>query len=274
MGVTLDRDTTAELVQVAHALADAARIETLKHFRSDIAADDKGLSGLSGARFDPVTVADRGSEQAMRAILAARRPADGILGEEFGTTEGTSGLTWVLDPIDGTRGYISGTPTWGVLISVADSGGPLYGIIDQPYIRERFEGGFGLARVIGPSGEAPLRVRQGRGLGEAVLLSTFPEIGTAAEHAAFRRVAGAVKLVRYGMDCYGYALLAAGQVDLVIEAGLQPYDVQAPIAVIQAAGGVVSDWQGRPAHQGGQILAAATPDLHAAALALLGQADG
>ena len=102
--MTLDRDTPAELVQVAHALDDAARSETLKHVRSDSAADDKGLSGLSGARFDPVTVADRGSEQAMRAILAAGRPADGVLGEEFGTTEGTSGLTWVLDPIDGTRG--------------------------------------------------------------------------------------------------------------------------------------------------------------------------
>jgi histidinol phosphatase-like enzyme (inositol monophosphatase family) len=249
----------------AAALADVARVATLAHFRSvDLHADNK-----EAARFDPVTVADRQSEQAMRAVLAQHRPQDGILGEEFGTTTGTSGLTWVLDPIDGTRGYLAGTPTWGVLISVADATGPLYGIIDQPFIGERFEGGFGRAQVMGPMGRQPLQTRAARGLDQAILLSTFPEVGTAAEHAAFRRVADRVRLVRYGMDCYGYALLAAGQVDLVIEAGLQTYDVQAPIAVIQAAGGMVTNWQGEPCGQGGQILAAANADVHAAAMALL-----
>jgi histidinol phosphatase-like enzyme (inositol monophosphatase family) len=205
----------------------------------------------------------------MRAILARRRPEDAILGEEFGTTPGTSGLTWVLDPIDGTRGYLSGTPTWGVLISVRDAEGPLFGIIDQPYIRERFEGGLGRAQMQGPMGESALGVRSPRPLSQAILFSTFPEVGTPDEAAAFRRVAGQAKLVRYGTDCYAYALIAAGQIDLVIEAGLQAYDVQAPIAVIEAAGGIVTDWQGRPAHDGGQILAAANRAIHAEALALL-----
>jgi histidinol phosphatase-like enzyme (inositol monophosphatase family) len=246
-------------------LADAAREATLAHFRrTDLSADTK-----ESDRFDPVTVADRLSEERMRAILAARRPQDAILGEEFAAKAGTSGLTWVLDPIDGTRGYLSGTPTWGVLVSVADASGPLYGIIDQPYIRERFEGGFGRARVIGPSGEAVLRCRPPRPLSEAIVFSTFPEVGTEAEAAAFRRVATRARLTRYGTDCYGYALVAAGMIDLVIEAGLQAYDVQAPIAVIEAAGGIMTDWQGRPCAAGGQVIAAANPEIHAAALALL-----
>ena len=255
----------AELVATAHALADAAREATLLHFRSSgLSAENKEQD-----RFDPVTVADRLSEERMRAILAARRPQDGILGEEYGSKPGTSGLTWVLDPIDGTRGYLSGTPTWGVLIAVSDDTGPIYGIIDQPYIRERFEGGLGQAEVNGPMGRAALKVRAARDLSEAILFTTFPEVGTMAEGAAFHRVAAGAKLVRYGTDCYAYALLAAGQIDLVIEAGLQAYDVQGPIAVIEAAGGIVTNWQGQPVHMGGQVVAASCPELHARALDLL-----
>ncbi|WP_309664351.1 inositol monophosphatase family protein [Tabrizicola sp.] len=255
----------ADLIAVANELANVAREATLAHFRSsDLSAETKEIQ-----RFDPVTVADRLSEQRMREVLARRRPDDGILGEEYGPVAGTSGLTWVLDPIDGTRGYLSGTPTWGVLISVRDAAGPIYGIIDQPYIRERFEGGLGLAQVIGPMGQSALATRPARPLAEAILFTTFPEVGTAGEGAAFRRVAAKAKLVRYGMDCYAYALIAAGQIDLVIEAGLQAYDVQAPIAVIEAAGGLVTDWQGRPCHDGGQVLAAANPVIHGEALRLL-----
>ncbi|WP_137110366.1 inositol monophosphatase family protein [Rhodobacter sp. SY28-1] len=257
----------ADLVATAHELADVARVVTLSHFRTrSLEAETK-----EAHRFDPVTAADRLSEQRMRDVLQRRRPLDGILGEEYGSSSGLSGLTWVLDPIDGTRGYLSGTPTWGVLISVRDAEGVLYGIIDQPYIGERFEGGLGLSRMRGPMGEADLAVRPARPLGQSILFTTFPEVGTAAEGAAFRRVAAGVKLVRYGTDCYAYALIAAGQIDLVIEAGLQAYDVQAPIAVIEAAGGIVTDWQGRPALDGGQILAAANRQVHAEALALLNQ---
>lgn len=261
----VSEELASDLIATAHELADVAREATLLHFRSrDLTAENKETQ-----RFDPVTAADRLSEQRMREVLARRRPQDGILGEEFGISDGSSGLTWVLDPIDGTRGYLSGTPTWGVLISVRDASGVLYGIIDQPYIRERFEGGLGRARVVGPMGEAALGVRPAQPLSQAILFSTFPEVGTAAEGAAFRKVASGAKLVRYGTDCYAYALIAAGQIDLVIEAGLQAYDVQAPIAVIEAAGGIVTDWKGRPALQGGQILAAASREVHAEALALL-----
>ncbi|MDO6589220.1 histidinol-phosphatase [Loktanella sp. D2R18] len=269
--MTIDSNLQAELIRVAHLLANAARPETLTHFRTPgLVAQDKGVQG-----FDPVTVADRAAEQAMRAILKAERPRDAILGEEFGATSGTSGLTWVLDPIDGTRGYISGTPTWGVLISVADENGPLFGLIDQPFIGERFAGGFGVAEVAGPMGTQPLATLPARALSDAILLSTFPEVGTEAEAKAFHTVAKRAKLTRYGMDCYGYALLAAGQVDLVIEAGLNAYDIQAPIAVIHAAGGIVTDWTGNPVHEGGQVLAAANLEIHAQALAILQEAiDG
>jgi myo-inositol-1(or 4)-monophosphatase len=263
--MSMSQAEMAEIMAVAGALADAARVATLRHFRTDaLLADSK-----EAARFDPVTQGDRESEQAMRAILALRRPHDGILGEEFDGVAGTSGFTWVLDPIDGTRGFLSGVPTWGVLVALCAGEEPVYGVIDQPYIGERFAGGFGTATVTGPSGTRPLRTRGPRPLDQALMLSTFPEIGTPAEHAAFRRVADRVKLVRYGTDCYGYALVAAGCVDLVIEAGLQPYDVAAPIAVVQAAGGIMTDWQGRPCRQGGQVIAAANAEIHAAALELL-----
>jgi histidinol phosphatase-like enzyme (inositol monophosphatase family) len=261
----LSNSDREDVLFTASAMADAARAATLLHFRSPVlSAETK-----EAERFDPVTVADRLSEDRMLEVLAARRPQDGVRGEERGAKSGTSGLIWHLDPIDGTRGYLCGAPTWGVLIAVADDSGPIYGLIDQPFIGERFEGGLGRAWVTGPTGRRALRCRGPRALDQAIMLSTFPEVGTADEHAAFRRVADRVQLTRYGLDCYGYALLAAGHVDLVIEAGLQSYDVMAPIAVIEAAGGIMTDWQGRPAHEGGQVIAAANAEVHAAALALL-----
>lgn len=262
------RMTTDDIIKTAHAMADAARAAVLPFFRAEgLAADNKLAGG-----FDPVTEGDRAAERAMRAVLAERRPEDAILGEEYGAESGTSGLTWVLDPIDGTRGFLSGTPTWGVLIAVSDESGPLYGIIDQPYIGERFEGGLGRAQVLGPHGAHALKARGDRPLSESILFTTFPEVGTAEEGAAFRAVADEVRLVRYGMDCYAYALVAAGQIDLVIEAGLNPYDIQAPIAVIEAAGGIVTDWTGGPVHEGGRVLASAGRAQHEAALDILARA--
>lgn len=257
-------DLAQDLMSVADALADAAREATLLHFRTELSAENKEVD-----RFDPVTVADRLSETRMREILAQRRPQDGILGEEFGAVAGASGLTWVLDPIDGTRSYLSGTPTWGVLIAVMDATGPIYGLIDQPYIGERFLGGLGRSELIGPLGRRALKTRSPRPLSEAILFTTFPEVGTPDEGAAFNRVKAKARLTRYGTDCYAYGLIAAGQIDLVIEAGLQAYDVQGPIAVIEAAGGICTNWEGGKAHMGGRILAAANPEVHAEALALL-----
>ena len=261
----MDDTPTDALIAAARRAADAARPVTLAHFRDPgLATDDKGATG-----FDPVTRADREAEAAIREVLSRDRPDDAILGEEMAGREGGSGFTWVIDPIDGTRGYISGTPTWGTLISVRDAGGPLFGLIDQPYTDERFLGGFGLARLEGPRGARDLAVRRGRGLSEATLMTTFPEVGSAAEARAFHRLGARVRLVRYGMDCYAYALLALGQIDLVVEAGLQAYDIQAPICVVRAAGGIVTDWQGGDPSGGGRVVAAGSAELHAAALELL-----
>lgn len=255
----------ADVIATADALADAARAAILPHFRQGLLLTENKLT----IGFDPVTAADRAAELAMRDVLARRRSRDGILGEEYGHQPGESGLTWVLDPIDGTRAFLCGAPTWGVLIALSGPDGPLYGVIDQPYTRERFYGGFGAARMHGPHGARALRARTGTTLSQAMLASTFPEIGTPEERRAFEAVAREVRLVRYGMDCYAYALLAAGQLDLVIEAGLNPYDIHAPIAVIEAAGGIVTAWDGGPAHPGGRVLAAASPTVHDAALRVL-----
>ena len=259
-----------ELIGVAHALADAAARETLARFRRrDLGVQDKGGSRLDASAFDPVTEADRAAEAAMLAVLARRRPDDAVLGEEHGARAGTTGLTWVLDPIDGTRAFVAGAPVWGTLIAIGDADGPAFGIVDQPYIGERFAGGFGEARLRRGGEEAPLRVRPCEGLGAATLLTTHPEIGTPAERAAFDRLAGRVRLVRHGLDCYGYAMVAAGFADLVVEAGLQPYDVQAPMALVEAAGGVVTAWDGGPARDGGRVIAAGDRGLHRAALEVL-----
>jgi myo-inositol-1(or 4)-monophosphatase len=254
-----------ELLAVAQELADAARRAVLPHFRAEgLSADSK-----EAGRFDPVTAADRAAEEAMREVLARRRPGDAIHGEEFGKATGTTGLTWVIDPIDGTRSFLAGTPTWGVLVGLRSAEGALLGIIDQPYIGERFIGGFGEAWVEGPLGRRPLRTRPPRPLSEAILFTTFPEVGTEEEGRAFHRLSGHVRLTRYGTDCYAYALVAAGQIDLVVEAGLEAYDILAPLAVIEAAGGIVTGWDGTPAHDGGRVLAAANAEIHAAALAIL-----
>lgn len=264
----IDPPIQADLIATAHAMADAARPEILAHFRQPgVLAENKLKNG-----FDPVTIADRNAEKAMRAVLAKRRPDDSILGEEFEPVHGSSGFTWVIDPIDGTRSFISGAPTWGVLIAVNAGEGPLFGLIDQPYIGERFCGGFDQAYMDGPMGRRKLATRSIRDLSDAILFSTFPEIGTKAEETAFRAVSKKVKLVRFGTDCYAYALLALGQIDLIIEAGLNPYDVQGPIAVVEAAGGITSNWQGKPAHNGGQLVAAGSAEIHAQALEILNRA--
>lgn len=254
-----------ELRAVAEEMANAAGQVTLRYFRNNALAVDNKESG----GFDPVTVADREAEQAMRAVLAKRRPDDAIFGEEFGKTDGVSGLTWVLDPIDGTRAFISGAPSWGVLIGLNAGQGPILGIVDQPYIGERFVGGFGKADWARGEAQHEISVRACDGLKDAILMTTFPEVGTNEEGVAFAEVSAKCKLTRFGLDCYAYALVAMGQIDVVIEAQLNAYDVQGPIAVVQGAGGIVTDWQGNPAHNGGQIVAAGDARVHAAALEIL-----
>jgi len=254
-----------QLIKLAHAVADVARVETLKYFRiSSLTVESK-----EDILFDPVTIADRRAEKAMRELIELNRPNDGILGEEYPPKIGSTGFTWVLDPIDGTRGYISGTPTWGTLIALNHKGTSIFGIIDQPYINERFSGGFDEKLFSGPFGEKNLGVSKVKELRKAVLFSTYPEIGSKTELEGFKQVAKYCKLTRYGLDCYAYGLLALGHIDIIVEAGLKAYDVQAPIAVIKAAGGNVTNWIGGPAEEGGRVLATCNSQLHSKALNIL-----
>ena len=255
----------ATLWRTAGDLADVAGEHCLRLFRSPgLFAANKAASG-----YDPVTEADRAAERAMRDIIAERRPEDGVDGEEFGRHAGSSGFTWVLDPIDGTRAFVSGAPTWGILIGLDDGTGPVLGVVDHPFTHERFMGGFGRTEYRRGDAVSELRVRPCPALADAVLYTTRPEIGSSEEFEGFAAVSREARLTRYGFDCYAYALIALGHVDLVIEAGLHSYDIQGPQAVIEAAGGLVTDWRGRPAHQGGRVLAAGDRRVHAAALDIL-----
>lgn len=264
-----DTDLSA-LTDLACRLAGAAGAAALPYFRSrDLGTDDKGTDGA----FDPVTAADRAAEGAIRDILATERPQDGILGEEEAPRAGISGLTWVVDPIDGTRAFISGLPTWGILIGLDDGAAGRIGVIDQPHIGERFVGvnaSSGPRAWLSFRGETrAMRTRACPGLAEATLYTTSPEMFGAEEWEGFRRLQGRVRLARYGVDCYAYALLALGHVDLVVEAGLQAFDIAAPKVVIEAAGGIVTDWRGGDCRHGGQVIAAGDRRLHAEALAIL-----
>ncbi len=257
------------LIAAAEAAADAAAPACLAHFRdASLIADNKAAEG-----FDPVTAADRASERAIRAVLARLRPDDAVRGEEEAARPGTSGVEWVVDPIDGTRAFLCGAPTWGVLIAANRGGRPVLGLVDQPFTGERF---IGVAEVPSPGAvwrrggaERRLATRTCERMEDATLLSTFPEIGTADDLRRFARLRDRARLTRYGLDCYGYMLIALGQADLVVEAGLAAYDVQALIPVIEAAGGVVTGWDGRDCSEGGRVLAAGDPQLHAEAVRLL-----
>ncbi len=234
-------------------------------FRTALGVENKSRSG----GFDPVTAADRAAEAAMRSLIKRTFPAHGILGEEFEAERPEAEYVWVLDPIDGTKSFICGMPAWGTLIALTRNGEPLYGMMHQPFTREHFTGDGSTARYRGPAGDRTLRTRSCAALQDAVLLTTSPLIMSEADRRKFRRVEQAVRLSRYGGDCYAYCMLAAGHVDLVIETELKPYDVLALIPIITGAGGVITTWDnGRP-HGGGRIIAAGDRRVHAQAMELL-----
>lgn len=260
------------LSDIAMRLADAAAGVTLRHFRgAGLSVANKHSSG-----FDPVTVADRGAEDAMRAVLAEVCPDDGVFGEEAGQTASRSGLTWVLDPIDGTRAFISGLPVWGTLIALDDGVRGRIGLIDQPFTGERYfgvlDGAHTRAELHHRGGIAPIATRTCADLAAATLFTTDPYLFTGDEDAAFAELRARTRLTRYGTDCYAYALLASGHVDLVVESGLQAYDIAAHIPLIRAAGGIVTDWQGGDCRWGGRVLAAGDASVHAVALEILARA--
>jgi myo-inositol-1(or 4)-monophosphatase len=263
--MTIDPDTLA----FAHRLADAAGQVIRPYFRKRIEIIDKGGKGTRPI-FDPVTEADRGAEDAMRALIHAERPTDGILGEERGHEPGTSGLTWILDPIDGTRPFITGRHTWGTLIALAEGEQPVLGIIDQPVLRERFVGHDGQSTFASADGVEPMRTRPCAALSAAVVSTTHPwGYFNRAQRAAFEAVCAGARMSYFGGDCYAYALLAMGFIDLVIESRLAPWDVAALIPVIEGAGGLVTDWTGAPFANGACVLAAGDARVHAEAVELL-----
>lgn len=252
----------------AGLLADAAREVVRALFRAGLTADNKLATG-----FDPVTEADRAIETRLRTLIGDRFPQDGILGEELGEKPSRSGRTWILDPIDGTRAFIAGIPTWTVLIALAGPDGPVLSVIDQPHIGERFAGlahGAGHRAALDHDGaKRDIAVSQTARLAEAILTTTDLHLFEGSETAAFDAVRRRARLTRYGLDAYGYAMLALGGIDLVIESGLNAWDVAALVPVVRGAGGVVTDWAGRDRIETGQVIAAATPELHAEALDLL-----
>lgn len=251
----------------ADELADAARGAILPHFRSGGACEDKGGDG-----FDPVTEADRGAERVMREMIARAFPDHGVFGEEFERTPSRGGYEWVIDPIDGTRAFIAGLPTWGVLIALAYEGEPILGVMDQPYLDERYRGWGEGADCIVRGARGALKTRSCTHLADAILSTTSPDLFAGVEADAFARVRAAAKLTRYGYDCYAYAMVAAGHMDCVIESGLKPFDIQALIPILRGAGGGVCSWRGDSAAQGGRVLAFGDARTRDEALRLLGRA--
>jgi inositol-phosphate phosphatase/L-galactose 1-phosphate phosphatase/histidinol-phosphatase len=247
---------------LADALADAARAVIRRYFRQKIAVDDK--SDLT-----PVTIADREAEAAMRRLIEAQFPDHGILGEEHGAVRREAEYVWVLDPIDGTKSFISGIPLFGTLIALTHRGRPILGVVDQAILGERWVGAIGRPTLLNG---ASIHARACAALDTATLFSTAPEaMFWDGDLAGYRRLAAAVKLVRMGADCYAYAQLASGFIDLVVEAGLKPYDFCALVPVIEGAGGVMTDWQGRALDLGadGKVIACGDPALASLARRML-----
>ncbi|MEO7054963.1 MAG: histidinol-phosphatase [Rhizomicrobium sp.] len=257
---------TPELIAFANRLADTsgAVIRPLFRQRIDV-AHKQGVH-----HFDPVTEADQGAERAIRELLARERPDDGILGEEYGEQKGSSGYRWVLDPVDGTRAFITGRHEWGSLIALEHDGKPVLGILDQPVLGERFIGANGAAHLVQAGKASPLQVRACASLSEAILCATDPGAYFSKEQlSAFARVERVAKMTRYGGDCYLFAALALGFVDAVIEANVHAWDVAALIPLVEGAGGVITSWDGGSAQPGKTILASGDRRIHAEAMKLL-----
>ena len=258
-----------KLIAFAHRLADASGAVIRPYFRQRIEVTHK--PGVHA--FDPVTEADRGAERAIRAIIERERPQDAILGEEYG--EKPAGLTankwrWVLDPVDGTRAFITGRHEWGSLIALEHDGVPVLGILDQPVLGERFLGVNGRSVLLEGERRTPLKVRECESLKDATLCATDPSAYMSQdEQAAFARVKAEARLTRYHGDCYIFAMLAMGFVDLIVEGAFRRWDVAALLPLVQGAGGIVTNWRGGPWRDGEAILAAGDAALHAQAVKLL-----
>jgi inositol-phosphate phosphatase / L-galactose 1-phosphate phosphatase / histidinol-phosphatase len=252
---------TEDDLALAARLADAAGAAIRPFFRRPFAIEAKGDAS-------PVTEADRAAEAAMRAILAAERPHDGIIGEEYGVQREAADRVWVLDPIDGTRSFVAGRPIFGTLVALLEGGRPVLGLLDQPIAGERWIGAVGRPTTLDG---APVRTRRCADLAQAHLATTGPGYFTAQSYAAFDRVSKTTRDTLWGGDCYNYGLLAAGYLDLVVEDGLKLYDFAALVPIVEGAGGRMCDWQGKPLDRDsrGQVIAAGDPLLIDAVIATL-----
>lgn len=246
-------------------MAEEAAQAILPHFRENVAVEAK-----AGAVWDPVTEADRGAERIMRNLIEARFPDHGILGEEFGAKTGNSGFTWVLDPVDGTRAFICGMPTWATLIGLNFEGEPMLGVMSQPFVGEVFYGSPAGAWVDYRGSTRPLKVRPRRPLADAVLTTTAPELyRNDTEKGVLSRLSGATRLTRYGGDAYFFCVMAAGQVDIAMDARMEPYDIAPLLPIIRGAGGVASTWDRDNPAMGGNVITASCPELLEEALAII-----
>ncbi|MFG1430336.1 histidinol-phosphatase [Xanthobacter sp. V2C-8] len=257
--------TAVAIDDFVHKLATMSGEAILPFFRTALGVEDKSR----GKAFDPVTEADRAAEQVMRRLIREAFPSHGIIGEEFENVAADAPYVWALDPIDGTKSFIAGLPAWGTLIGLLKEGDPVYGMMHQPFIKERFFGDGASARYRGPAGERALRVRDCGRVEDAILFTTSPRLMNTTDRAAFSRVEEQARLSRYGGDCYAYCMLAAGLVDLVIETELKDHDIVALIPIIEGAGGVVTSWEGGSPAKGGRVVAAGSRAVHEQALRIL-----
>jgi myo-inositol-1(or 4)-monophosphatase len=251
-------DFAIELARLAGGIAQA-------QFRRSFTIENKD----SGDGFDPVTSADRAIERVLRATILERYPEHGIVGEEEGDRSANSPYRWYIDPIDGTRAFMTGSPLWGTLVGLTHHDVPIFGLLGQPVLEELFFGSPGGSWLVKADGRQRLRSRNCTELAKAALAATHPAMFEGAAADAFAAVSRECLLTRFGGDCYNYGMLAAGFVDLIVESQLKPFDIVPLIPILKGAGAVVTDWRGRPPLRGGSIVAAATPELHAAALAIL-----
>ena len=254
-----------DFVALAERLAAAVRPIVMGYFRSGVAVDDK-------ADATPVTIADRESETEMRKLIADACPDHGVLGEEHGADRIGATHVWVLDPIDGTKSFITGKPLFGTLIALLREGTPIVGVVDMPALAERWVGADGRPTTFNGR---PVQTRTCAEMGAAWLYATSPDMFEGADAEAFDRLRRGCRAAVYGADCYAYGLLANGTVDLVCEASTQPYDYCALVPVVTGAGGVISDWQGLPLglQSDGRVLAAGDAGAHASAREVLGAMD-
>lgn len=261
MAEPLDSSMMNGFLDLAGRMADAAGKVLIGCFRTPMTVEAKGDES-------PVTEADREAETVMRALVTEAHPDHGILGEELAPVHPEAEFVWVLDPIDGTKSFITGKPLFGTLVALARNGAPVVGVINHPALGERWSGARG---AVSTFNGAPVKARPCAALGDAILYATSPHMFRGADAEAFARLCDRVRHPLYGGDCYAYGLLASGYADLVVEAGLEPYDFAALVPVVEGAGGVITDWSGNPLTlaSDGRVIAAGDAAIHAEALALL-----